>query len=134
MIVVDAGVLEALLLETAGWASARQGFLRDPDWAAPPLWRSDFRRVLAHHTRAKMITPRRDEELFDLAVEVIGAHEIEPSNTVVWELTLTSGLDLYDAEYVAVAKELGVKYVTSDDDVAKAIPDVVIPLRVFCTS
>ena len=47
MIVVDTNAVVHLLLGGDQTASARRAFGKDPEWAAPLLWRSEFRSVLS---------------------------------------------------------------------------------------
>ena len=47
MIVADTNVISYLLLPTGFSEQASQLYRIDPDWAAPELWRSEFRNVLA---------------------------------------------------------------------------------------
>jgi len=131
VIVVDAELLTALTLVRPLTPLARQAFLKDPDWAAPPLWRSDFRGALWKHLSANRIT--RDQALRALAMAetVIAGNEPEPDLRQVLELARAHDLEIYDAEYVAVARELGVTFVTTDDELAKTTAPHVISLKAF---
>jgi predicted nucleic acid-binding protein len=131
MIVVDAEVLVSLTLVRPQTALAREAFLKDPDWAAPPLWRSDFRGQLWKHLLAKRITAVQAQKAFDAAEAVIAGNEPEPELSRILELANSRALEVYDAEYVAVARELGVKYVSADEDLARACPEDVVLLKAF---
>jgi predicted nucleic acid-binding protein len=131
MIVVDAEVLISLTLVRPQTAMARDAFLKDADWAAPPLWRSDFRGQLWKHLRANRITSSQAQKAFAAAETVIAGNEPEPDLSRVLTLSRSESLEAYDAEYVAVARALGVPYVTTDEDLAKSCPDDVILLREF---
>lgn len=58
MIVVDTNVLAYLYLPGEYTAVAEVLLERDPDWAAPVLWRSEFRIILAGHIRRGSLTFR----------------------------------------------------------------------------
>ena len=60
MIVVDTNVLAYLYLPGEQTLDAKSLFQREPEWVAPPLWRSEFRNILAAYVRRKTPT-------FDLA-------------------------------------------------------------------
>ena len=45
MIVVDSNVLAYLYLPGEHTAEAEALLVREPDWAAPVLWRSEFRNI-----------------------------------------------------------------------------------------
>ena len=56
MIVVDVNVLAYLYLPGPFTASVEKLLLRDAQWAAPRLWRSEFRNILATYMRKDMLT------------------------------------------------------------------------------
>ena len=56
MIVVDTNVIAYLLLPYEFSAQADALYNRDPDWAAPIFWRSEFRNLLAGYLRRKALT------------------------------------------------------------------------------
>ena len=51
MIVVDTNVIAYLLIPGQHTAAARGTLARDAEWAAPLLWRSELRNVLALYLR-----------------------------------------------------------------------------------
>jgi predicted nucleic acid-binding protein len=56
MIVVDTNVLAYLYLPTDYTAKAEGLLQHNPAWAAPTLWRSEFRNVLALYLRKDLLT------------------------------------------------------------------------------
>jgi predicted nucleic acid-binding protein len=56
MIVVDSNVLAYLYLPGEFSAKADALLESDPEWAAPILWRSEFRNILAGYLRRKTIS------------------------------------------------------------------------------
>lgn len=113
MTVVDADTLIRLILDRSD--QVRASFLADPDWAAPPLWHSDFRGALARRIEKGTLTLERAVKAYEAACRIIAGNEPEPDARLVLELTMTAGLDGYDAEYVAVARQLGVPLLTAED-------------------
>jgi len=57
VIVVDSNVIAYLYLPGDHTASAEALLEQDADWAAPLLWRSEFRNILAGYMRRKALTP-----------------------------------------------------------------------------
>lgn len=56
MIVVDSNVLAYLYLTGDHTGDAEALLQREPDWAAPVLWRSELRNILTGDLRRKSIT------------------------------------------------------------------------------
>ena len=56
MIVVDSNVLAYLYLPGEYSTAAEALLEQDSDWAAPILWRSEFRNILAGYLRRKAIS------------------------------------------------------------------------------
>ena len=57
MIVVDTNILAYLLLPGKRSAAARSLLKRDPEWAAPMLWRSELRQVLTTYLQRGDLVP-----------------------------------------------------------------------------
>ncbi|WP_296808844.1 type II toxin-antitoxin system VapC family toxin [Thiocapsa sp.] len=75
MIVVDSNVMAYLYLPGEHTAAAEALLERDPDWAAPILWRSEFRSILAGYIRRKDIS-------FEQAVSLCGPSRIALSRSL----------------------------------------------------
>lgn len=57
MIVVDTNIIGYLFLASPRSTEAEQAFLKDPQWAAPILWRSELRNVLGLYIRKQVLSP-----------------------------------------------------------------------------
>ena len=55
---------------------------QQPQWAAPPLWRSEFRNVLTGYLRRDRLLLSQAVELMQEAEEILAAHN-EPVSTAV---------------------------------------------------
>ncbi len=128
MIVVDTNVIAYLWLPGALTARAEALLRRDPEWAAPLLWRSELRNVLATMLR------RGDVDL-DLAAGIMARAEAHlrrreftvPSSEVL-RFAERSRCSAYDCEFVVLARELGVSLVTTDRRVLSSFPETAVPL------
>ncbi|MBL8383456.1 MAG: type II toxin-antitoxin system VapC family toxin [Burkholderiales bacterium] len=128
MIVVDVNVLAYLLIPGRYTESAERLLQAEPQWAAPRLWRSELRNVLATYVRAGSLELADAAALFHRASLIIGADEYEVETIDVLRLSRESGCSAYDCEYVALADFLDIRLVTADAKLAKAFPQRVADL------
>ncbi|MCU0754123.1 MAG: type II toxin-antitoxin system VapC family toxin [Xanthomonadales bacterium] len=123
MIVVDVNVLAYLLIPGKFTASAERLFEADPGWAAPRLWRSELRNILANYLRVQQMNLTDAALIFQRASELIGDEEYEVETSEVLRLSRDSQCSAYDCEYVALAAHLDLPMVTADGRLARAFPD-----------
>lgn len=128
MIVVDSNVLAYLYLPGTHTEKAEALLERDADWAAPLLWRSEFRNILAGYLRRKMLTFEAARELQLEAESLMAGAEHEVNSSQVLELVRDSNCSAYDCEFVALAMTLGVKLATMDAKLLKAFPTLAVAL------
>ncbi len=122
MIVADVNVLAYLLIPGKHTASAEQLLISEPQWAAPKLWRSELRNVLATYIRTDLLELADAAVLFQRAEALIGSDEYEVETAEVLRLSKESGCSAYDCEYVALANFLDVRLATADIKLSKAFP------------
>ena len=122
MIVSDTNVLAYLLLPYEFSPQADALFSRDPDWAVPILWRSEFRNILAGYLRRKTLTFDEVLKVQAEAEALVAGNEHEVDSRRVLELVRDSACSAYDCEFVALAAQLGTKVVTMDAKLLKAFP------------
>jgi len=122
VIVVDTNVLAYALLPYEQCEQADALFRRDPEWAAPILWRSEFRNLLARYLRRKTLTFDEALKVQAEAEALLAGNEHEVDSRRVLELVRDSGCTAYDCEFVSLAMRLGVKLVTMDPKLLKAFP------------
>jgi predicted nucleic acid-binding protein len=122
VIVVDSNVLLYLYLPGEYTANAEALLKQDPEWAAPVLWRSEFRNVLAGYLRRKALSFEQACALQEEAEDLMGGSEFELDSQAVLALVRDSDCSAYDCEFVALATQLGTKLVTMDKKVLRAFP------------
>jgi predicted nucleic acid-binding protein len=128
MIVVDSNVLAYLYLPGEYTAAAEALMEHDPDWAAPVLWRSEFRNILAGYMRRGKLTFEQAHALQSEAEDLLRGAEYELDSRSVLELIRDSECSAYDCEFVALAMKLGAKLVTMDGKVLRSFPGIAVAL------
>lgn len=128
MIVVDSNILAYLYLPGEFTVAAETLLEREPEWAAPPLWRSEFRNILAGYMRRNMLSFEQACSLQAEAESLLEGFEFDVHSREVMELVRDSECSAYDCEFVALAERLGVKLVTMDKKVLKAFPKRAVSL------
>ena len=128
MIVVDTNVLAYLYLP-GEYTDAAEGMLRrDAEWAAPLLWRSEFRNILAGYMRRGTLTLAQAAATQREAEGLLAGSEFEIDSLSVLELVRDSDCSAYDCEFVALAMQLKTKLVTMDGKLLKAFPRQAVAL------
>ena len=128
MIVVDSNVLAYLYLPGEYTAAAEALLEQDSDWAAPILWRSEFRNILAGYLRRKAITFEQANSLQKEAESLLDGAEFEVESLAVLELVRDSDCSAYDCEFIALAMKLDTKLITMDKKLLRAFPKRAIAL------
>ncbi len=131
MIVVDTNLIAYFFLHGEYSDLAEKAFRKDSQWAAPLLWRSEFRSVVVKCIRDGFIA-------FDDAVQVVGeaevlmkAAEYAVESFDILRLAASANCSAYDAEFVVLARELGIPLVTMDTLILKTFPETAIRLDRF---
>lgn len=123
MIVADANQLVYLYVQTGALTDHAQAvFQRDSEWAAPYLWRSEVRNVLARLMRDRKISLDDACAVLADAEALLTNQEYLVASADVLALAAESGCSAYDCECVALAEALDVPLVTADREVLRAFP------------
>jgi predicted nucleic acid-binding protein len=134
MIVVDTNVLAYFFFKGEHTRQAEVARHRDKFWAAPRLWRSEFRNVLAQYLRRQLITLQDAYQIMDRATRMMQGHEFSVSSVYVLDLIAESSCTAYDCEFVALARDLEVPLVTTDRKILREFPNIAISLDTFLSS
>jgi len=132
MIVVDTNVIGYLFLSSGQSLFAERALKMDSQWAAPLIWRSELRNVLALYMRKNIIKLEHAQRIMDSALDLLRGREYEVSSYDVLSLASESGCSAYDCEFIAVAHELKVSLLTSDKQLLQKFPEATISLSDFC--
>lgn len=130
MIVVDSNVVAYLYLPGEYTAATEVLLEHDPEWAAPVLWRSEFRNILAGYLRRETLTFEQVCSLQDEAEDLLKGLEFEVDSETVLKLVRDSDCSAYDCEFIALAIKLNTQLVTVDKKLLKAFPESAVALNV----
>ena len=129
MIVVDTNIISYLFIEGDNTSKAEEAFKKDPEWAAPILWRSEFRNVLAFYIRNQNLELAKAIKIMNEAAHLMNENEYDVTSLDVLKLAEKSGCSAYDCEYIALAQGLEIKLVTSDKKLLNAFPEDAVSLE-----
>ncbi len=131
MIVVDTNVIGYLFLSSDQSLSAERALQKDIEWAAPVLWRSEFRNVLAFYMRKNIIDLQQAQIIMNSALKLLKEREYHVPSSEVLRLASESKCSAYDCEFIAVANDLKVPLITVDKQLLRAFPSVAVSLSTF---
>ena len=131
MIVVDTNIIGYLFLTSDRSSGAERALRKDPIWAAPLLWRSEFRNVLALYLRQGLLSLEDTHQIMEEAARLMRGMEYEVASLRVLSLIASSTCSAYDCEFVALAQDLGVPLVTADRRILDQFPESSISLDTF---
>jgi predicted nucleic acid-binding protein len=129
VIVVDSNVLAYLYLPGDHTPNAEALLKRDPEWAAPVLWRSEFRNILAGYIRRKTLNFDQASQIQNEAESLLSGCEFEVDSRAVLELVRDSDCSAYDCEFIALAIKLETKLVTMDGKLLRGFPEWAVALN-----
>ncbi len=131
MIVADANVIVHLTIRSEFSPLSEAAYAVDASWAAPLLWLSEYRNTLAKYLQHRGMTVESALLSLRSAEEIISGRAYNVASEKVLELVKGSACPAYDCEYVALAQDLGVPFVTTDRQVLKAFPKTAVALEKF---
>lgn len=134
MIVVDTNILAYYALPGPRSGNADLLAEREPAWAAPVLWRSEFRNVLAGHIRVAGMKLNDALDAIHRAAQALQGGEHMVNDQAVIELVARSKCSAYDCEFVALADALETVLVTEDKALLNAFPKVCVSLEAAVAS
>jgi predicted nucleic acid-binding protein len=122
MIVVDTNIMAYLYLPGDFTSLAETLLQHKPEWAAPVLWRSEFRNILAGYMRRRYLSYEQARDIQAEAENLLLGLEFEVDSHSVLALVRDSDCSAYDCEFVALAMKLGTTLYTMDAKLIQAFP------------
>jgi len=134
VIVVDSNVVAYCWVNGPLTALAQRVRVKDPDWHAPILWRSEMRSILTGYLRDGSLTGPQIARIMEAAEDALAGREHLVPSAPVLDIAGKSRLSAYDCEFVALASVLSVPLVTTDKGVLRAFPDRALTMEAFARS
>lgn len=129
MIVVDSSVLAGFVIPPDAYHSlAMAARDRDPLWHGPHLIRSEVRNIGRGYLR-KGENPEAVAKAMSLAAAAVETHVM--GDVEVLAIVRDGHLTAYDSEFVALARRLGCRLVTTDAEIVAHYPEVAVRLADF---
>ncbi len=131
MIVADTNLIVYLYVKGQRTNQVEAVLQQDPAWAAPLLWRSEFRNTLMGLVKRKELGLDDVLEIVSEAEQWMMGREYTVVSNKVLQLAVQSGCSAYDCEFVSLARDLEVTLVTSDRQILRAFPRVALSPEKF---
>lgn len=134
MIVIDANIIIYLVCETPWTDLAQQAHSADGNWIVPELWEPEVLNGLMVMKRSGLLNLDDAIRAWTNASELLAGRIRSCDPPEVLRTADRDGLSAYDAQYVTLARSLGLKLVTEDRLVKRNCADVALSLRMFLGS
>lgn len=95
------------------------------------MWRYEFQNILAMAIRTRQITPEQGLLAWRNAAAQMADNEQEPSPEKAIDLAARYRITGYDANFIALAMEMGVLYVTEDGELHRKLPAIAVSMADF---
>jgi len=132
MIVVDTNIIVYLKCTATFNAQACHARDLDPVWVVPTLWRHEFLNALLRIARQQELPLHRTLEIWRDTFNGFVSQEYQANMELALRLAMEQQLTCYDAQYLALAHEFGVRLLTEDKELLRKFPAVAISLNAFC--
>lgn len=131
MIIVDTNVIAYLYFPNSFTPDAEKLLIQEPVWAAPYLWRSEFRNVIALYLRKKMVSFEQAIQIQTEAELLMAENEFTVNSSDILSLVNNSTCSAYDCEFVALAQIFKATLVTADKKILSEFPSTAKSLQQF---
>jgi len=126
MIVVDSNIIAYLMIPGDRTKEVEKLLLKDSEWIAPLLWRSEFRNILTMYMKQSQMSLVLAEQTIARAEKLLSEREYGVLSSDVLALTYEKSLSAYDAEYIVLAINFGVPLITVDKKILKEAPEYAV--------
>lgn len=134
MIVVDTNIISYLYLPTKYSDLAELLLKREPQWAAPLLWKSEFRNVLSGYLRKDLLDFDSILIILQEAEDLMSYQEYQISSLQILKLVSESDCSANDCEFISLADQLKTELVTEDKKILRNFPKIAFSLEAYLDS
>lgn len=133
MIVVDVNILAFHFIHGEKTAAVKALRAVDADWLVPDFWLVEFQSILWKYVRFGGMQERQALHLLEQCRNLIACHENTPAPERALSDAITLGISVYDAQYISLAKQLGIPCITEDAPLLKACPGLALSIHDYIT-
>jgi predicted nucleic acid-binding protein len=126
VIVVDTNLIAYLLIDGGQTEPAERVLQKDEVWVSPLLWRSELCNALIKCVRSGLFGLNAAFRIMTEAESLMAGNEYAVVSGDVLSLAASSACSAYDAEFVVLARELGVPLITSDKQLLENFPETAV--------
>lgn len=131
MIVSDTSLIFHLFNETTLTDLAKEILTVDPCWIVPPLWQEEYANILSKLARKERRDGSEVINHFNYTANILSKSEIPVESQKALRLSIDYKISVYDAYFVALAKDFNVLVVTEDKELIKKCPGIALSIRDF---
>ena len=131
MIVVDANIIAYYSIEGVKTELAHKLWKKDNDWRVPSLWQDEFLNILAINERTGNLDITACLSILHIVSNLLANSQEKVDMPLALTLASKYRISAYDAQYLAVAKTIGVSLITEDSKLRKAAPDLTLSMQEF---
>jgi len=132
MLVVDANIIVYLKCNNERTAIAQCAYARDQYWLVPALWQHEFLNALVCFCHRTIYTVEEAAGILHDALTGFAPQERHVNHDAALRVAVQHHISGYDAQYIALAQEFGVRLLTEDKELLRKFPAIAISLNAFC--
>ena len=122
MIVVDVNILAHYVIQGERTEHVHRLWALDDGWIVPFFWRVEFQSILWKCVRFQGMSRNEALALLDQAIRLFAGNEQHIAHDAALQEAMASEISVYDAQYVALARQCDVPFVTMDQRLQKSCP------------
>ena len=131
MIVVDTNLIAYLYINGEYSEQAEKICLKDSQWSAPLIWRSEFRNILMKWVKSDYFGLETALPIMGEAEVLLKDREFVVKSEEVLNLACSASCSVHDAEFVWLAREMGVPFITVDPWLLQTFPETAVSPQQF---